>query len=41
MVSVAFEALKTPEPDDHDPNGDLLPTPKGRRQFISDLKAGQ
>ena len=37
MVDIAFKALNTPEPQPK--SDDYLPT--GRRQFISDLKAGQ
>jgi len=37
MVDIAFEALNTPEPQPA--SDDYLPT--GRRQFLSDLKAGQ
>jgi len=37
MVDIAFKALNTPEPQPT--SDDYLPT--GRRQFLSDLKAGQ
>ena len=41
MVEAAFQALNTPEPTTaYDPDGHFIPL-KGRRQFVSDLKAGQ
>ena len=43
MVEIAFQALNTEEPAPSNPDADPIPAPapRGRRQFISDLKAGQ
>ena len=42
MVSLAFKALNTPKPSDHDPNGEYIPAktgrPAGRREFLQELK---
>jgi len=40
MVDIAFKALNTPDPEDNVDPGVIL-GPKGRREFLSDLKAGQ
>ena len=44
MVEIAFQALNTEEPaPPSNPDADPIPgpAPRGRRQFISDLRAGQ
>lgn len=40
MLEIAFQALNTPEPRSDSNTDELIPA-KGRRQFISDLRAGQ
>ena len=40
MLEIAFQAMNTPEPRVDRNTDELIPGP-GRRQFISDLRAGQ
>ena len=38
-VEEAWRILNTPEPEAPiDPNADLIPSPRGRREFLADLK---
>jgi len=40
LTGEAFRILNTPAPSAAD-DGDYLPNPKGRREFLSDLKHGE
>lgn len=40
-VEAAFQALHTPEPKTKDSDADFIPGPKGRREFLRDLRDGE